>query len=283
MAESVEARPWPAPAKLNLMLRVLGRRPDGYHRLQTVFQFIDRQDRLFFESRGDGRIRRVSDLPGVPEDTDLVVRAARLLRERTGTRLGVDIRVEKCLPMGGGLGGGSSDAATALVALNRIWGSGLAESELMRLGLTLGADVPIFVHGRAAWGEGVGEELTPVDLPEAWYLVLIPGCEVATAAVFSDEELTRDSARITIADFVAGDDRNDCMGVVRRRYSQVADALHWLAAVGRPRLTGTGACVFCAFASEKQAADAGAAVPSRFSAFVARGMNRSPLLEAVQA
>ncbi len=180
MAESVEARPWPAPAKLNLMLRVLGRRPDGYHRLQTVFQFIDRQDRLFFESRGDGRIRRVSDLPGVPEDTDLVVRAARLLRERTGTRLGVDIRVEKCLPMGGGLGGGSSDAATALVALNRIWGSGLAESELMRLGLTLGADVPIFVHGRAAWGEGVGEELTPVDLPEAWYLVLIPGCEVAT-------------------------------------------------------------------------------------------------------
>lgn len=278
MATGVEAISWPAPAKLNLMLRVLGRRPDGYHRLQTVFQFVDRQDRLFIESRRDGRIRRVSTLPGVPEDADLVVRAARLLTEFTGLGLGADIRVEKLLPMGGGLGGGSSNAATTLVALNRIWRTGLGERELMELGLTLGADVPVFVYGRAAWGEGVGEELTPVDLPEPWYLVLVPRCEVATGSLFADEELTRDSAQIKIADFVAGDDRNDCLELVRRRYPDVADALDWLATVGRPRLTGTGACVFCEFSSAEQAGAAHAAVPSRFSAFVARGMNRSPLL-----
>ena len=244
MPEQLLERPWPAPAKLNLMLRVLGRRPDGYHRLQTVFQFIDRQDRLFFEPRHDGRIRRISRLKGVPEQSDLVVRAARLLQGRVGGRLGADIRVEKRLPMGGGLGGGSSDAATTLVALNRIWDTGLTESELMDLGLTLGADVPVFVRGRAAWGEGVGEVLTPVDLPRPWYLVLVPRCAVATGAVFSDEELTRDSAPITMADFTAGDDRNDCLDVVRRRYVEVAAALDWLATVGRPRLTGTGACVF---------------------------------------
>jgi 4-diphosphocytidyl-2-C-methyl-D-erythritol kinase len=265
------------------MLRVLGRRPDGFHRLQTVFQFIDHRDLLFFERRNDGRIRRISDLPGVPEELDLMVRAARLLRDRTGSRFGADIRVEKRLPMGGGLGGGSSDAATTLVALNRIWETGLDRRELMRLGLTLGADVPIFVYGRAAWGEGVGEELTPLDLPEPWYLVLVPRCEVGTGAVFSDGELTRDSAPIKIGDFVAGDDRNDCLEVVRRRYSDVADALDWLASVGSPRLTGTGACVFCAFAFLEQARASCAPVPSRFSAFVARGLNRSPLLEAAQA
>ncbi len=272
--------PWPAPAKLNLMLRVLGRRPDGYHRLQTVFQFIDRQDRLFFEPRDDGRIGRTSSLVGVPEESDLVVRAARLLREQAGSGLGVDIRVEKRLPLGGGLGGGSSDAATTLVALNRIWELGLTERELMGLGLTLGADVPIFIYGRAAWGEGVGEVLTPVDLPQPWYLVLVPQCEVATGAVFSDEKLTRNSAPITINSFIAGDDRNDCLAVVRRRYPEVSAALDWLATVGRPRLTGTGACVFCAFATATQARAAYARVPPRFSAFVARGMNRSPLYGA---
>jgi len=274
---------WPAPAKLNLMLRVLGRRPDGYHRLQTVFQFIDRQDLLFFEPRDDGRIRRTSGLVGVPEELDLVVRAARLLRDRTGSRLGVDIRVEKCLPMGVGLGGGSSDAAATLVALNLIWDTRLTERELIRLGTTLGADVPIFVHGRAAWGEGIGELLTPVDLPEPWYLVVVPRCEVATATVFSDEKLTRDSAPITIRDFVAGDDRNDCVEIVRHRYAEVAAAMDWLATIGRPRLTGTGACVFCAFASARQADAACSLVPPRFSAFVARGMNRSPLLDAARA
>jgi len=272
--------PWPAPAKLNLMLRVLGRRPDGYHRLQTVFQFIDRQDRLFFEPRDDGRIRRTSNLAGVPEESDLVVRAARLLRDRAGGGLGVDIRVEKQLPVGGGLGGGSSNAATALVALNRIWELGLSESELIELGLTLGADVPIFVYGRAAWGEGIGEVLTPLDPPEPWYLVLVPRCKVATAAVFSDEELTRNSTPITIKNFLAGDDRNDCLAVVRRRYLEGSAALDWLATVGRPRLTGTGACVFCEFATAAQARAACSLVPPRFSAFVTRGMNRSLLHDA---
>lgn len=264
------------------MLRVLGRRPDGYHRLQTVFQFVDRQDLLFFEPRSDGRIRRVSDLPGVSEELDLAVRAARLLQQRTGSPCGADIRVEKVLPMGGGLGGGSSDAATTLVALNRIWKTGLSADALMELGLSLGADVPIFVHGHAAWGEGVGEQLTPLDLPEPWYLVLVPGCEVATGTVFADGKLTRDSSRITIADFIVGDDRNDCLEVVRRGYAEVAAALDWLDTVGRPRLTGTGACVYCAFDSAAQAQTAYSKVPSRFSAFVARGQNRSPLLEAAQ-
>jgi len=264
------------------MLRVLGRRPDGYHRLQTVFQFIDRQDRLFFAPRDDGRIRRTSNLAGIPEESDLVVRAARLLRERAGTGLGVDIRVEKHLPLGGGLGGGSSDAATTLVALNRTWDLGLSESELIELGLTLGADVPIFVYGHAAWGEGIGEVLTPINLPEPWYLVLVPQCKVTTAAVFSDEELTRNSAPITIKSFIAGDDRNDCLTVVRRRYPEVSAALDWLATISRPRLTGTGACVFCTFATAAQAHATCAMVPPRFSAFVARGMNRSPLSEMIQ-
>jgi len=275
--------PWPAPAKLNLMLRILGRRTDGYHLLQTVFQFIDFQDRLFFTPSKGGRIRRTSILAGVPEGSDLVVRAARLLQEHTGFRGGVDIRVEKRLPMGGGLGGGSSDAATTLVALNRIWDTGLAEGELMGLGMILGADVPVFIRGRAAWGEGIGEVLTPIDLPEPWYLVLAPGSEVATRTVFSDDELTRDSAPITIENFIAGEDRNDCLQVVRRHHPEVAAALDWLATVGRPRLTGTGACAFCAFTSAKQARAACSAVPRRFSAFVARGMNRSPLLEAAQS
>jgi len=277
MISPSRGRPWPAPAKLNLMLRVLGRRPDGYHRLQTVFQFIDRKDQLFFALRDDGRIRRVSELAGIPEESDLVVRAASLLQERAGSGLGVDIRVEKCLPLGGGLGGGSSDAATTLVALNRIWELGLTKPELMRLGLTLGADVSIFIYGRSAWGEGVGEVLTPADLPQLWYLVLVPRCQVATGAVFSDGELTRDSDPIKIKNFIVGDDRNDCLAVVRRRYPEVSAALDWLSSVGRPRLTGTGACVFCTFSTAARAHAAYSLVPPRFSAFVARGMNRSPL------
>lgn len=270
---------WPAPAKLNLMLRVLGRRPDGYHRLQTVFQFIDRVDRLFYEPRTDGLVRRVSHVPGVPAEADLVVRAAELLKERTGCPLGADIWVDKQLPMGGGLGGGSSDAATTLVALNRLWGTGLSERELMRLGLALGADVPVFVRGLAAWGEGVGEDLAPLDLPEFWYLVLIPVCQVSTAAVFSAPDLTRNSLPIKIADFLAGDDRNDCLSVTRGRYQPVADALDWLAGVGRARLTGTGGCVFAAFPTADEARAAYQRAHPRFDCFIARGMNRSPLLE----
>jgi len=270
---------WPAPAKLNLMLRVLGRRPDGYHRLQTVFQFIDRADRLFYEPRADGLVRRVSHVPGVPPEADLVVRAAELLKERTGCALGADIWIDKQLPMGGGLGGGSSNAATTLLALNQLWGTGLSEEELMRLGLALGADVPVFVRGLAAWGEGVGEDLVPLDLPESWYLVLIPTCHVSTAAVFSAPDLTRNSLPITIADFLAGDDRNDCVPVTRGRYRAVAEALDWLAGVGRARLTGTGGCVFAAFPTADEASTAYQRAQPRFVCFIARGMNRSPLLE----
>lgn len=272
---------WPAPAKLNLSLRILGRRADGYHRLQTVFQFIDRADALYFEPRADGEIHRVGNLPGVPAESDLTVRAARALQERTGCPLGAEICIDKRLPMGGGLGGGSSDAATTLVALNRIWGTGLEVRELAAVGLGLGADVPVFVFGQAAWGEGIGEELTPLALPRPWYLVLNPGCAVSTRDVFNDEELTRDSPPITIADFFAGDDRNDCQAVVRRRHPPVAEALDWLAQWGRARLTGTGACVFAAFERREDAEAARAAAPDGLGAFVARGLNRSPLLDRV--
>jgi 4-diphosphocytidyl-2-C-methyl-D-erythritol kinase len=277
------ALPWPAPAKLNLMLRILGRRGDGYHRLQTVFQFIGLSDLISFRPRGDGRIvRRSPQLRGVPADADLTLRAARLLQERTGCALGADIDVEKRVPMGGGLGGGSSDAATTLVALNHIWGTGLSRHQLCELGLDLGADVPVFLRGRAAWGEGVGEQLTPLELPQAWFLVLAPRCEVSTAAVFSDPDLTRDSPSITISDFISGDDRNDCLAVVRRRYAAVAEALDWLSPRARARLTGTGACIFAAFATEGQARDLLSSVPAHFSGFVAPGLNRSPLLDRLR-
>jgi 4-diphosphocytidyl-2-C-methyl-D-erythritol kinase len=269
---------WPAPAKLNLMLRVLGRRPDGYHRLQTVFQFLDHADRLYFAPRRDGRIERGRGARGVPADQDLVVRAALALRAETGCRAGVDIEVDKRLPMGGGLGGGSSDAATTLHALNQLWELGLDTDTLARIGLGLGADVPVFVRGHAAWAEGVGEEMVPLDLPEPWYLVLVPPVAVSTAAVFNDPGLTRDSLPITMASFVAGDQVNDCLPVVQRQYPAVADAFDWLVAAGcTPRLTGTGACVFASFSSEADARAIAAAAPDVYQAFVARACNRSPL------
>ena len=269
---------WPAPAKLNLMLRVVGRREDGYHELQTVFQFLQRCDLLDFRLREDGRVCRVSDLPGVAEADDLVVRAARLLQQRATADVGVDIRIDKRLPMGGGLGGGSSDAATVLVALNLLWGCGLDGGELADLGLSLGADVPIFVHGHAAWAEGVGECFEPLDLPEPWFLVLVPSCQVSTAEVFSDPDLTRDSSRITIRAFAAGDVRNDCLPVVRKRYPEVSQAIDWLADFSEAQLTGTGACVFARFESEQIARQVLAQVPAGMSGFIARGSNRSPLL-----
>lgn len=275
--------PWPAPAKLNLMLHVVGRRPDGYHALQTLFQFVDRCDLLTFSPRPDGQILRRHALPGVPPEADLVVRAARLLREATGSRQGVEIALHKRLPLGGGLGGGSSDGATTLVALNRLWGTGLSEDELAGLGLRLGADVPVFVRGRAAWAEGVGERLVAVDLPQPWYLVLVPPCQVSTAAVFKDPELTRNSRVITIADFLAGAGGNDCEPVVRCRYPAVAEALDWLGQFGSAHLTGTGACVFAAFDTEVAARALLPQVPSGLAAFVARGLNRSPLLERLAA
>jgi 4-diphosphocytidyl-2-C-methyl-D-erythritol kinase len=270
---------WPAPAKLNLMLRIVGRRPDGYHLLQTVFQFLDRGDWLWFDLRDDGLIERASEVPGVPAAADLTVRAARLLQQAAGVRRGVTIRIAKRLPLGGGLGGGSSDAATTLVALNHLWRTGLTLVELAELGLTLGADVPVFVHGRAAWAEGVGERLAPVDLAEPWFVVLVPACPVATGAVFDDPDLTRNSPPITITDFVAGAGGNDCEAVVYRRYPEVATAARWLKRYGQARLTGTGACVFAAFPDGPSAERVLARLPAGWTGFMARGCNRSPLHE----
>jgi 4-diphosphocytidyl-2-C-methyl-D-erythritol kinase len=271
--------PWPAPAKLNLMLRVIGRRTNGYHELQTVFQFIDWCDWLYFRVRDDGLVMRRGGPAEVPEDDDLTVRAARLLQGESGCALGVEIRLDKRLPLGGGLGGGSSDAATTLMALSRLWGLGLGPDILARLGLRLGADVPVFLGGRAAWAEGVGERLTPLELPEPWYLILLPRCHVSTAAVFGSPELTRNSPPITIADFLAGDITNDCLPVVRRRYPLVAEALDWLDQRVGGRLTGTGACVFAAAASKGQARRWLEEVPPGLQGFVARGLNRSPAAE----
>jgi len=270
--------PWPAPAKLNLTLRVLGRREDGYHRLQTLFQFIDYCDWLSLTPRSDGQIRLLTEIPGVSASSELSVQAARRLKEVTGCNWGVDIGIEKRLPLGGGLGGGSSDAATTLVALNRIWDTGLSMIDLAELALALGADVPVFVQGQAAWGEGVGERLNPVEVPEPWYLVMSPACVVSTAAVFADPELTRNSPSITMADFLAGEDRNDCLDLVRLRYPAVAYALDWLGGFSRGRLTGTGACVFAEFSSPEDAHDVLDRAPAELSGFVAKGMNRSPLL-----
>jgi 4-diphosphocytidyl-2-C-methyl-D-erythritol kinase len=272
-------RAWPAPAKLNLMLRVVGRRDDGYHELQTVFQFIDRCDRLWFDVREDGRIRRLNPVAGVAELDDLTVRAALALQRATGCPLGADIRCEKNLPMGGGLGGGSSDAATTLVALNQLWGTGLDEEALSRIALPLGADVPVFVRGRAAWGEGVGERLDPVELPEPWYLVLVPPCSVSTKSVFNHPELTRNSEPIKLADFLSGNVTNDCLSVVRRDYPEVSAAIDWLARWGGGRLTGTGACVFAVFDEEQDALSALNLSPARMRGFVAKGLNRSPLFD----
>lgn len=275
---SVKSLRLPAPAKLNLMLRVVGRRPDGYHLLQTVFQFIDRCDWIELSPSLDGRIALSKPLPGVPEEADLTVRAAKLLRLAVGDEsLGAQITVEKTLPMGGGLGGGSSDAATTLLGLNALWGLGLSIDALAKLGLQLGADVPVFVRGYAAWGEGVGEELTPLpDLPEPWYLVLTPPCHVATGAIFSSEELTRDNKPITIANFVAGQQENHCLPVVVKMYPQIGEAIKAIGTYAKsPRLTGTGACVFGTFTNLNEAESAAQQLSSSWQVFVAKGMNRS--------
>ena len=271
---------WPAPAKLNLMLRVVGRRPDGYHLLQTVFQFIDLTDELTFRVRKDGAVRRLNPIPGVTEDADLVVRAARLLQQATGTALGADIGLEKRIPLGGGLGGGSSDAATTLVALNQLWGSGLDTTRLAELGLRLGADVPIFVHGHAAWAEGVGEQLSAVTPETPVYAVLAPAVHVNTASVFQDPELTRDSARITIRDFLAGEQHNDCLAVVKKRYPEIERAYNWLNTRAPPaRLTGTGGCLFASCSDRDEAEALLRERPPGTTGFVVQGLNRSPLLD----
>ncbi|MGB9429834.1 MAG: 4-(cytidine 5'-diphospho)-2-C-methyl-D-erythritol kinase [Gammaproteobacteria bacterium] len=277
------SRNWPAPAKLNLFLHITGRRGDGYHLLQTLFQFLDYSDTLDFTLRDDDRITRPAGPTEIPEQDDLVVRAAHLLRQRADSHLGVEIHLHKRLPRQAGLGGGSSDAATTLVALNRLWNVGLTVSELARLGLELGADVPVFVHGQAAWAQGVGEILTPMALPQPWYLVLQPACEISTREIFQTADLTRNSAPITIARFFAGEGRNDFEPVVRKRYPAVAEALDWLGQKAPARLTGSGACVFAGFEQEAEARRALADLPQDWRGFVTPGRNRSPLLDRLAA
>jgi 4-diphosphocytidyl-2-C-methyl-D-erythritol kinase len=286
-ASALSSKPWPAPAKLNLFLHILGRRADGYHELQTCFQFVDLCDEISIQVREDGRIRRLTEMTGVAEEADLCVRAARALQAAAGCTLGADIGVLKRIPMGGGLGGGSSDAATCLVALNHLWQLHWSVDDLAALGLKLGADVPVFVRGRAAWAEGVGERLTPLYPPlapaETNYLILKPNIGVGTAEVFKDPDLTRNSAPITIHGFLASGGRNDCLGVVRRRYPEVAHALDWLSGFGSARLTGTGACVFLAVESMDRGREILGRLPPGLDAFLARGLNDSPLLERLAA
>jgi 4-diphosphocytidyl-2-C-methyl-D-erythritol kinase len=269
---------WPAPAKLNLFLHVVGRRADGYHLLQTVFQLIDYGDTLEFAPRADALIERHGDVPGVPQEQDLVVRAARLLQREGGVSRGATIHLKKRLPMGGGLGGGSSDAATTLLALNQLWGLDWPEQRLAELGLRLGADVPVFVYGRSSWGEGVGERLLPVTLAQPWYLVVVPPCQVPTKEIFSDPDLTRSAPLITIRRFLAGEGINAFEPIVRRRYPVVGEALDWLARFAPARMSGTGASIYAAFHDEATAQDVLAQVPHDWRGFVARGLNESPVL-----
>jgi 4-diphosphocytidyl-2-C-methyl-D-erythritol kinase len=281
------SRGWPAPAKLNLFLHIVGRRANGYHELQSVFQFVDLCDELSFTLRDDDRVERATDIPGVPETQDLCLRAAKSLQQAAGCSQGVTIELNKRIPIGGGVGGGSSDAATCLVALNHLWGLKWSTDQLAALGLSLGADVPVFVRGRVAWAEGVGEKLTllypPLAPAETNYLILKPNVFVGTAAVFEDPELTRNSSPITIHGFLASGGRNDCWNVVRRRYPEVAQAFDWLSQYGTARLTGTGACVFLAMESMERGREIMRGLPATFEAFLVRGLNDSPLLERLAA
>ena len=274
---------WPAPAKLNLFLHVTGRRADGFHDLQTVFQLLDWGDEIGIEVTDEPGIVRAAGPSGVEPDDDLAVRAARALQSATQVARGARIRVRKRIPIGGGLGGGSSDAATALRVLNRLWDTGLSTGELAALGLELGSDVPIFVHGSSAWASGRGEMLSPIEVPEAWYLIVYPGVAVNTASIFQAPELTRNSPLITIRAFSPAQTRNDCETVVRLKHPAVAAALDWLGARSSARLSGTGSCVFASYARAADAERVAARVPEEWTSFVARGVNRSPLEAALAA
>ncbi|MDB5776995.1 MAG: ispE [Herbaspirillum sp.] len=275
----------PAPAKLNLFLHVTGRRPDGYHLLQTVFQLIDYGDTLHFEVRDDGVIRRSTEVAGVPEASDLIVRAAKLLQSaanpiREGKLLGINMAIDKRLPMGGGLGGGSSDAATTLIALNHLWQTGLTRVELMALALQLGADVPFFLFGRNAFAEGVGEALTPVTTPDCWFVVIEPGVPVPTAAIFGATELTRNTKPVKISDFSTapvGFGKNDLQVVAAKLFPPVSNVIEWLRAYGDARMTGSGACVFCPLDDEHQADEILKRVPSQWKAWKAKAIAQHPL------
>lgn len=272
---------FPAPAKINLFLHVVGRRPNGYHSLQTAFRLLDHGDILRFAPRDDGRVCRATALPGVPDEIDLCLRAARALQREAGVRLGVTITLDKRLPLGGGLGGGSSDAATTLLALNRLWAVHMSRDDLQRLALALGADVPFFVFGRSAFGEGVGEVLRPIDLSSAWYVVVEPPVAVSTAEIFAAEDLTRDTEPIKIADFSAGCSelfgRNDLQPVVCRRHPEVARALAWLDQFAPARMSGSGACVFAVFRDQAAAQAVVAELPRQWRGWMARGLDRHPL------
>ena len=274
---------WPAPAKLNLFLNIVGKRADGYHLLQTVFQILDWGDVVRVHVRDNGEIARIGGLKDIESEKDLAIRAAHLLREHSGTRLGADVDIDKRIPAGAGLGGGSSDAATVLVALNRLWNVRAATDDLAKLGERLGADVPLFVRGRSAWAEGIGEKLTPLDLPPRHYVILDPGVHASTGELFQAAELTRNSPPTTISDFLDG----ACTGnaftpLARARFPQVASALDWLNRFGDARLSGSGGCVFIATDSAQKADEIAKTCPPQFSAYRATGVNRSPLLETVE-
>lgn len=278
---------WPSPAKLNLFLYITGQRADGYHTLQTLFQFLDYGDTLGIEPRDDGGIRLLTPVEGVAHEDNLIVRAARLLMKNAAAsgRLpagsGADIRIDKRLPMGGGLGGGSSNAATTLVALNHLWGCGLSLDELAEMGIQLGADVPVFVHGQAAFAEGVGEILTPVNPPEKWYLVAHPGVSIATPLIFQDPQLPRNTPQRSIETLLKCEFSNDCEVIARKRFREVDAALSWLLEYAPSRLTGTGACVFAEFDTESAARQVLEQAPEWLNGFVAKGVNLSPLHRAL--
>lgn len=271
----------PAPAKLNLFLHILGRRPDGYHELQTLFQFLDWGDDLGFAGRDDGELQLHDGLPGVAPEQNLILRAARLLQEESGTRQGADLWLTKRLPMGGGIGGGSSDAATTLLGLNHLWGLDASLDDLAALGLRLGADVPVFVRGQAAFAEGVGEKLTPVAPPEPWYLVAVPQVSVSTAEIFSDPLLTRDTPAIKVCAVLKWSGRNDCQSTVERRYPEIRNALILLNKFVSARLTGTGGCIFGSFPNKTEADTVASQLPASLPGFVAKGSNTSMLHRAL--
>lgn len=274
-----------APAKLNLFLHVTGRRADGYHLLQTAFQLIDRCDTLEVQSRNDQRIRRTNTVAGVSEEDDLIVRAARLLQAHTHSRLGADLTLHKLLPMGGGVGGGSSDAATTLIALNHLWDCGLKRQELMELGLHLGADVPFFIFGHNAFAEGVGEQLQEITTPEAWFVVIEPGVQVPTPAIFSAKGLTRDTKPIRITDFSSSAKtnwKNDLQAVACSMYPEVGKAIQWLKNFGDAKMTGSGACVFCAFPDENSAEKVLSQVPENWISWKAKALREHPMYHLVQ-
>ena len=276
----------PAPAKLNLFLHITGRRDDGYHYLQTVFQILDYSDEITLERQADRRIKRIKGLEHVPEESDLCVRAAKLIQQKTGSVYGVNISIKKYLPIGGGIGGGSSDAATVLHGLNQLWECNLTTTQLAKLGLQLGADVPLFVEGYSAWAEGVGEALTPITLDNKWFLVIHPKVFVSTAEIFADKSLTRDSETITIARFLESNkNEHDLVNVfediVRKKYPEIDESIKWLSQFSTAQLTGTGSCIFAVFGEKKLAQQVLDKLPAQWQGFVAKGVNKSPLLSSL--